>query len=119
MNAHLHRRSFLTLLGTTAATWPLAARAQQPRRIGVLMNGVVTDEQLQSYFTTFGQALRQLGWVDGQNIIISAAIEAGFAKDGFATKELVGKNSILEARLNKKGPGGLPWFQDGNYKIST
>lgn len=48
---------------------------------------------------------------------ISAAIEAGFAKDGFATKELVGKNSILEARLNKKGPNGLPWFQDG--KSST
>jgi hypothetical protein len=48
---------------------------------------------------------------------ISAAIEAGFAKDGFATKELVGKNSILEARLNKKGPNGLPWFQDG--KAST
>jgi hypothetical protein len=40
-------------------------------------------------------------------------IEAGFAKDGFSTKELIGKNSILEARLNKKGPGHLPWFQDG------
>jgi hypothetical protein len=48
---------------------------------------------------------------------ISAAIEAGFAQDGFATKELVGKNSILEARLNKKGPNGLPWFLDG--KAST
>lgn len=35
-----------------------------------------------------------------------------FAKDAFASKELIGKNSILEARLNKKGPGGLPWFQD-------
>jgi hypothetical protein len=48
---------------------------------------------------------------------LTADIEAGFAKHGFATKELVGDNSILEARLNKKGPGGLPWFQDG--KIST
>ncbi|HLQ89633.1 MAG TPA: metallophosphoesterase [Xanthobacteraceae bacterium] len=48
---------------------------------------------------------------------LSAAIEAGFTKDGFATEELVGKNSILEARLNKRGPGGLPWFQDG--KAST
>ncbi len=48
---------------------------------------------------------------------LSAAIEAGFAKDGFSTEELVGDNSILEARLNKKGPGGLPWFQDG--KAST
>jgi hypothetical protein len=42
---------------------------------------------------------------------LSTAIEAGFAKDGFSTKELIGDNSILEARLNKKGPGGLPWFQ--------
>ena len=48
---------------------------------------------------------------------LSAAIEAGFAKDGFLAKELVGDNSILEARLNKKGPGGLPWFQDS--KSST
>ena len=47
---------------------------------------------------------------------ISKDIEDGFAKDGFATKELVGDNSILEARLNKKGPGGLPWFDDGSDK---
>ena len=43
---------------------------------------------------------------------LSAAIQNGFAKDGFATKELVGDNSILEARLNKKGPGGMAWFMD-------
>jgi hypothetical protein len=47
---------------------------------------------------------------------LNASIAAGFAKDGFATTELVGDNSILEARLNKKGPGGLPWFQDGSSK---
>src|SRR5262249_48254582 len=44
---------------------------------------------------------------------ITKDIEDGFAKDGFATKQLVGGNSILEARLNKKGPNGLPWFDDG------
>jgi Calcineurin-like phosphoesterase len=46
---------------------------------------------------------------------LTAVIESGFAKDGFSTGELVGADSILEARLSKKGPGGLPWFQGGNF----
>ena len=55
------------------------------------------------------------GNTNGQTIqALSAAIEAGFAKDGFATQELVGDNSILEARLNDKGPNGLPWFDNGS-----
>jgi len=44
---------------------------------------------------------------------IEAAIEKGFARHGFADKQFVGDNSILEARLDKKGPGNLPWFDLG------
>ena len=57
------------------------------------------------------------GNTNGQTIqALSSAIEAGFAKDGFATTELVGDNSLLEARLNDKGPGGLPWFDTGSLQ---
>lgn len=49
---------------------------------------------------------------------LESAIESGFAKEGFATAELVGDNSILEARLNKKGPNGLAWFMNGSAKTN-
>src|SRR5215831_17358442 len=67
----MRRREFITLLGGAAGTWPLAARAQQPdrmRRIGVLMNGSATDTALQADVTALVEGLRQLGWVEGQNL---------------------------------------------------
>src|SRR6185295_18447709 len=58
------------------------------------------------------------GNTGGQTVAqLSAAIQSGFNESGFATPALVGDDSILEARLNKKGPNGLPWFQAG--KAST
>ena len=54
----LQRREFITLIGG-AATWPLAARAQQPdrvRRIGVLLT---TTQEAQ--LGAFRQAFRELG----------------------------------------------------------
>jgi putative tryptophan/tyrosine transport system substrate-binding protein len=65
----MRRREFITLLGGAAA-WPLAARAQQPKRVGVLMNGVATNPVAQAYKTAWAQQLRKLGWIDGQNLHI-------------------------------------------------
>jgi putative ABC transport system substrate-binding protein len=67
----LERRSFLTLLGSAAAAWPLAARAQQPermRRIGVLMGGDENDPEPKRRYSAFTQALADLGWADGRNV---------------------------------------------------
>jgi ABC-type uncharacterized transport system substrate-binding protein len=75
------RRDFITLLGGAVA-WPLVARAQQPermRRIGVLMNSTATDAAWQSYVAGFVEALRQLGWSEGQNLRVDLRWNAGDA----------------------------------------
>jgi ABC-type uncharacterized transport system substrate-binding protein len=67
----LHRRQFITLLGSTAAAWPLAVRAQQGermRRIGVLMNVAADDPEGQASLAAFQEGLQQLGWIDGRNL---------------------------------------------------
>ena len=59
----MKRRAFITLLGGTAATWPLAARAQQPermRRIGVLMHTGADEPEAQACFAAFMQGLQEI-----------------------------------------------------------
>jgi putative ABC transport system substrate-binding protein len=81
---HMRRREFITLLGGTAAAWPLAARAQQPermRRIGVLHAQSAGDLGRQASVAAFRQALQQLGWTDGRNVRIDERWSAGNAAD--------------------------------------
>ena len=69
----MKRREFITVLGGTAAAWPLAARAQQPermRRIGVLLPGAADDAEFQTRLAAFHQGLALLGWTIGRNVRI-------------------------------------------------
>src|SRR5215467_7455064 len=62
-------RAFITLLGG-AATWPLAARAQQPvrmREIAIWM-GRPNDAEGQRHAAAFREALQTFGWIVGRNI---------------------------------------------------
>jgi len=70
MTVTIGRRELLVALSGAAVAWPLAARAQQPRRIGVLLTGDATDAELQNRNKVFEAGLRDLGWIDGRNLKI-------------------------------------------------
>src|SRR4029077_11883721 len=68
----MRRREFVALLGSAAppALWPFAARAQQTgkvRRIGFLWD---TPSAYADGIEAFRRGLRDLGWIEGQNITI-------------------------------------------------
>jgi putative ABC transport system substrate-binding protein len=79
----MKRREFITLLGGAAATWPLAARAQQPermRRVGVLAPFTKDDQESQVLLAAFKQRLVDLGWTDGRNLAIDYRFAGGSAE---------------------------------------
>src|SRR6516162_8684702 len=66
MAIHIRRREFIVTVGGAVA-WPVGARAQQPkvRTIGALVIGNIDPEP---FWREFRQGLRDLGYVEGQNI---------------------------------------------------
>jgi putative tryptophan/tyrosine transport system substrate-binding protein len=69
----MRRREFIAALGGSAATWPLAARAQQRkpmRRIAVLLVPTEDDPQSKARITALQKGLELLGWTVGRNLQI-------------------------------------------------
>jgi putative ABC transport system substrate-binding protein len=67
----VRRREFIALLGGAAAAWPLAAGAQQPAkmpRVGLL--STFSPSETMPWHQALRQGLRDLGWVEGENIAI-------------------------------------------------
>lgn len=69
----MKRRQFITLLGGAAATWPLAARAQQSSkiwRVAHVYPGKYDNPPDHAMYDVFRGELRELGYVEGKNLVI-------------------------------------------------
>src|SRR5277367_6831492 len=67
----MRRREFITLVGGAMVSWPLAARAQQAGKlpvIGCLNGGAAHDPLFESLTGEFLSALKDAGYLEGQNI---------------------------------------------------
>jgi putative ABC transport system substrate-binding protein len=67
----MKRREFITLLGGAAASWPLAAHAQQPermRRVSMLLGLAEKDPETEGRIKAFRLGMRDLGWIEGRNV---------------------------------------------------
>jgi putative ABC transport system substrate-binding protein len=70
----MRRREFISLLGSAAAAWPMAARAQQGREGAA--HGA-DDPAQQARVATFLQGLQQFGWTAGRNLHIDTRWSTG------------------------------------------
>jgi putative ABC transport system substrate-binding protein len=66
----MRRRDFIALLGGTAATWPLAARAQQPALPVVAFIREGSADNNARYVDAFRKGLAEAGYSDGQNVTV-------------------------------------------------
>ena len=65
------RREFITLLGGAAATWPLAARAQQSGKLPTVgFLGAATLSTWSPWVAAFVERLREIGWIENRTIVI-------------------------------------------------
>jgi ABC-type uncharacterized transport system substrate-binding protein len=75
----MRRREFIAGL-SSAAAWPVVARAQQSgqvRRVGVLMNNSTGDAGSVKHEIIFAKELDALGWKEGKNLVLDVRWSAG------------------------------------------
>ena len=112
----MRRREFITFLGSAVATRPLAARAQQSAMpvIGYLGSGTPSTQS--EWLATFTQRLRDVGWVDGQNLKIEVRWGEG-RSERFA--EIAAEFAALKVNMIVSTGGAVPAIMRATSTIPT
>src|SRR5262245_20326007 len=67
----MRRREFITLLGSSAAAWPLAARSQRPEAVSVVgFLSSASPEPFEQFVAALRRGLNQSGYIEGRNLAI-------------------------------------------------
>ena len=101
----MKRREFISFVGSAVATWPLAARAQEPgrmRRVSVLLAFFDSDPEGQPRIAAFQHELENLGWTEGRNIQIEYRWASGDADRfrAFAAELVAARPDVLVAHTS-------------------
>ena len=100
----MRRREFISLLGGAAATWPLAAHAQQPAMPVVGLVNLGTPDAMARYVAAFRNALSEAGYVEGQNVTVEYHwLEGQYDRLPALMADLVRRRVAIIAT-----PGGTP-----------
>jgi len=93
----LRRREFVTLLGGVAATWALAARAQQPKMLRVGYSGILPREA--PHYAAFEKRMAELGYQQGRN----------FTFEYIQAPSIEGYEPIYRELADEAGISGCQW----------
>src|SRR5262245_52752768 len=106
----MKRRDFLKIIAGSAASWPLAARAQQnagTRHVGILLPAHASDMKFQIQVQAFEQELKKFGWTIGQNVEIEtrwATADPGVIRRNAAELAALKPDVILAHGSSTLGP---------------
>jgi len=98
----MRRREFITLLGGTAAGWPIAAHAQQggglPRVVYAGLPLSQGEPEARDRLAAFRVAFEKMGWVDGRNVRID------YSLNGMSPSSATGGWRAMAAEIVRSAP---------------